>query len=108
MCNCQTVTISISGHANALSFLSGDYQESTMTNGHPSWVNSNYGIWYYDGYKDWVVGSIAKIGTGTRWIDSVGQGGFVCPFEISYTNWKLWYGGQWNSGEGVSFTCSEV
>ena len=51
MCNCDTVTISLSGDANALSFLSGDYQQSTIINGHPSWVNSNYGIWYYDGYK---------------------------------------------------------
>ena len=51
VCNCDTVTISLSGDANALSFLSGDYQQSTIINGHPSWVNSNYGIWYYDGYK---------------------------------------------------------
>ena len=37
-------------------------------------------------YADWVVGSIAIKGTGTRWIDSVGQGGFKCSFEISYKN----------------------
>ena len=65
-------------------------------------------ITYPNGYADWVVGSLAKKGTGTRWIDSVGQGGFKCPFEISYTNWKLWYGGQWNSGDGVSFTLESV
>ena len=65
-------------------------------------------ITYSNGYTDWVVGRLAKKGTGYRWIESVGQGGFKCPFDISNYNWKFWYGGQWNSGNGVSFTCSQV
>ena len=74
------------------------------------WFASHYPlITYPNGYADWVVGRLAKKGTGTRWIDSGGQGGFKCPFDISSNYWTLWYGSQWNSGNGrISFTCSQV
>ena len=80
-----------------------------MVNGHPSWINNYYGIWFADSIAEWVVGTITTRGSTTqRWIDSNGQGGSKCPFEISSTNWNLWYNGQWNIGSGSGVTCSQV
>ena len=81
-----------------------------MTNGHPSWINANYAIWYVDDFQDWCVGSVADRGANGRWISADNQGS-TCPFAITSTNWDLWYNSQWNSGfygSGVSFTCSQA
>ena len=79
-----------------------------MVNGHPSWININYGIWFTDILDEWVVGPIAKRGEASRWIESNGQGGSICPFDISSTNWNLFYSNQWNTGSGAGVTCSQA
>jgi hypothetical protein len=85
-----------------------------MTNGHPSWINANYAIWYIDNFnlgteKDWIVGRVEDRGSnrGSGWI--FGDQGSTCPFSIMSENWKIWYNGQYNSQfTGVSFTCSQA
>ena len=105
-CNCQTVTLSLSGSANAeLSFLSGNYQESVMTNGHQSWINADYAIWFDDVSNDWVVGPVDKRGTHTRWIEANNQGS-KCPFDIT-VDWYLYYNSEWNLAAEASFACSQ-
>ena len=80
-----------------------------MVNGHPSWINKNYGIWFADNLAEWVIGSIwARGSTTNHWIESNGQGGSKCPFEISSENWRLWYNGQWHIGSGSGLTCPQA
>jgi len=64
-------------------------------------------LWYVDDFQDWCVGSVADRGANGRWISADNQGS-TCPFAITSTNWDLWYNSQWNSGSGVSFTCSQA
>ena len=77
-----------------------------MTNGHPSWINANYAIWFNDDYSDWVVGTIGERGSSTRFIEADNQGS-TCPFDIT-ANWYLYYSSQWNLVAGTSFTCSQA
>ena len=93
-----------------MNFLAGDYHESAMVNGHPSWINNYYGIWFVDtNLAEWVVGLLTTRGTyDWRWITSIGQGGSICPFEISSENWTLWYNSQNNIGSGSGVTCSQA
>ena len=86
----------------------GDYQESAIVNGHPSWINANHAIWFVDDYDDWAVGGIEDLGTNARSMSADSQGGSVCPFDIDSTTWFFWNGG-WNSaGAGeISITCSQ-
>jgi len=105
-CNCPTVTLSLSGSANAeLSFLAGNYQEDIMINGHQSWNNTDYAIWFSNVSNEWVVGRVGWRGTNRRWMEANNQGS-KCPFDIT-ADWYLYYSSQWNLVAGASFTCSQ-
>ena len=104
------MTISLSG--SVLSYQgsrAGDYQESAIVNGHPSWINANYAIWYSDGAADWVVGPISYRGGNTVGIIANGQG-TTCPTSIASTNWDYWNGNLWVSFSSsvISVTCSQA
>merc|ERR1711935_924268 len=60
-CTCQTMTISLSGAYQLTR--AGDYQESAMVNGHPSWINADHAIWWSDYAADWAVGAIEDRGS---------------------------------------------
>ena len=77
-----------------------------MTNGHPSWIDGNYAIWFSDDANDWIVGTIGGRGGNSGFMQSNNQGS-KCPFDIT-ANWYLYYGGQWNLVAGTSFTCSQA
>ena len=105
-CNCPTVTLSLSGSANAeLPFLAGNYQEDVMINGHQSWNNTDYAIWFSDVSNNWVVGRVGQRGTNHRWIEANNQGS-KCPYDIT-ADWYLYYSSQWNLAAGAFFTCSQ-
>jgi len=77
-----------------------------MTNGHPSWINANYAIWFNDVANDWMVGNVGSRGRDLGFMYADDQGS-TCPFDIT-ANWNLFYGGQWNLVAGTSFTCSQA
>ena len=86
----------------------GDYQESAIVNGHPSWSNANNAIWFVVDYDEWAVGGIEHLGTNFRTLAANSQGGSVCPFDIDSTNWYFWNGGWTSAGAGeISVICSQ-
>ena len=87
----------------------GDYQESAIVNGHPSWINDYDAIWFVVDFDEWAVGGIEYLGTNFRSLAAQSQGGSVCPFDIDSTNWYFVWNGGWNSaGAGeISITCSQ-
>ena len=112
-CTCQTMTISLSGAvlSSEQSGRAGDYQESVIVNGHPSWINANHAIWFVDEFDDWGVGGIEKLGTRFAGLLANNQGGLVCPFDITFPNWNFWNGnaGWTSAGAGeISITCSQT
>ena len=104
------MTISMLGNlaTSKQSARAGDYQESAIVNGHPSWINANHAIWFFDVLDDWVVGDIEKRGQIFRGLKTNNQGGSVCPFDITAKKWSFWNGTKWNSvGAGeMTLTCS--
>jgi len=110
-CTCQTMTITLNGTVvSHQGGRAGDYQESVMVNGHPSWINRDHAIWYADGMDDWVVGSIGSRGKDISGIQAVGQG-TTCPNSIASTNWDYWNGSSWisfNSSSVISVSCSQA
>jgi len=87
----------------------GDYQESAIVNGHPSWINANYAIWYADDLNDWVLGKIEGRGGNYISIEAEGQG-TTCPNSIASSNWNYWSGSSWLSFSSsvISVTCSQA
>ena len=67
----------------------GDYYESAIVNGHPSWINAYNAIWYSDSSSDWVVGSISNRGGDFVGITASNMG-TTCPYDIASTDWKYW------------------
>ena len=67
-------------------------------------------LWFVD--DDWAVGGIESLGTNSRGLTADSQGGSVCPFDITSTNWDFWNGTKWNSVGGgageIAFSCSPV
>ena len=108
------MTISLLGNLKTSyqSAKAGNYIESAIVNGHPSWINANHAIWFVDDLDDWAVGDIKERGTIFRGLSSHNQGGSVCPFDITSTNWDFWNGTKWNSVGGgageIAFSCSPV
>ena len=104
------MTISMIGNLSTSlqSERAGDYQESAIINGHPSWINAKNAIWFFDVFDDWVVGDIKKRGLIFRGLKTDNQGGSECPFDITATKWSFWNGTKWNSvGAGeLSLHCS--
>ena len=50
------MTISLSGDVlNYQGTRAGDYHESAIVNGLPSWINGDHAIWYSDGFSDWAL-----------------------------------------------------
>ena len=88
----------------------GDYQESAIVNGHPSWINANHAIWFDDDNDAWVVGYKEDLGTIFGGLSAYSQGGLVCPYDIDSTTWRFaaWSGG-WTFAQAgeVSITCSQ-
>ena len=85
----------------------GDYYESAIVNGHPSWINAYNAIWYSDGSSDWVVGSISNRGGDLVGI-AANNIGTTCPYNIAW-NGNYWNGASWvifNSSV-ISVTCSQ-
>ena len=105
------MTISMIGNLSTSlqSSRAGDYQESAIVNGHPSWSNANQAIWFVDDYDEWAVGGIEHLGTNFRGLTAKSQGGSVCPFDIDSTAWYfVWNGGWTSAGAGeISVTCSQ-
>ena len=107
------MTISLFGNLSSSyqSAKAGDYLESATVNGHPSWINANNAIWFVDEFDDWAVGDIKERGGVFRGFSAKNQGGSVCPFDITSTNWDFWSGGGgWmvaGAGE-ISITCSQA
>ena len=106
------MTISLSGAVatSEHSGRAGDYQESAIVNGHPSWIKANNAIWFVNEFDDWGVGAIHKLGTRYAGLLANNQGGLVCPFDITFPNWIFWNGnaGWTNAGAGeISITCSQ-
>ena len=104
------MTISLSGSVlNYQGSRAGDYQESAIVNGHPSWINADQAIWYADGLSDWVVGPIGARGSNTIAIQAIGQG-TTCPNSIASSDWSYWSGSSWLtfSSSVMSVTCSQA
>ena len=101
----MTITV-LSNQGIPLEF-NGDYQESAIVNGHPSWINANYAIWYAD--SDWVVGLIEGRGSDFG-IGIIAGKGTICPNSIASTNWYYWNGSSWVSFSSsvISVTCSQA
>ena len=104
------MTISLSG--SVLSYqgvCAGDYHESATVNGHPSWINAGYAIWYADDLSDWVVGDIEYRGSNYIRIEADGQG-TTCPYYIASSNWDYFDGSSWVSFSSsvISVTCSQA
>ena len=106
------MTISLSGaNPPTKGEFVGNYQESAIVNGHPSWINANYAIWYSDGLPGWVVGPISNRGGDTVGLIANGHGqGTSCPNYIASTNWYHHNGVSWVSfpSSVISFTCSQA
>ena len=87
----------------------GDYQESAIVNGQPSWINAYNAIWYADDLSDWVVGTIDGRGGNTIAIQANGIG-TTCPYSIGSTDWSYWSGSSWLSFSSsvISVSCSQV
>ena len=104
------MTISLSGPVlNHQPGRAGDYQESAIVNGHPSWINDYNAIWFVVDFDEWAVGGIEYLGTNFRSLAAESQGGSVCPFDIDSTNWYFW-NGEWTSAGAseISVTCSQA
>ena len=105
------MTISLSG--TVLSYQAsrvGDYQESAIVNGYPSWINADNAIWYSDDSSAWVVGSIEERGSDLAGIGAADVPGTTCPNSIASTNWSYWSGSSWLtfSSSVISVTCSQA
>ena len=104
------MTISLSG--TVLSYQAsrvGDYQESAIVNGYPSWINADFAIWYSDDSSAWVVGSIEERGSDLAGIGAADVPGTTCPNSIASSNWYYVNGNSWvNTGSSsvISVTCS--
>lgn len=91
-----------------------EYVESTLVNGHPSWIStSGHAIWYTDDtlVTDWVVGDITFRGGKSNVIGmyALGKGlGAVCPWDVA--SWREWNGSQWVtiSSSAIAFTCTQA
>ena len=104
------MTISLSGAVlSHQSTRAGNYQESAIVNGHPSWINAGQAIWYSDDLSDWVVGRIEDRGSNFIGIQAIGQG-TTCPFDIASSDWNYYDGSSWASfsSSGMSVTCSQA
>ena len=104
------MTISLSGAVlSHQGGRAGDYQESAMVNGHPSWINADHAIWWSDYAADWAVGAIEDRGSSYSGITADGQG-TTCPYSISSSNWDYYNGGSWVSFSSsvMSVTCSKA
>ena len=103
------MTVSLSGAVlNHQGSRAGDYHESAIVNGHPSWINAYNSIWYCDGCSDWVVGPISGRGSDFAGIIADGQG-TTCPYNIASSNWQYWNSGWVTFSSSVmSVTCSQA
>ena len=96
----------------------GDYQESAIVNGYPSWINANHAIWFVTKYKNWAVGKIEDLGTTLRYLATSNYINAVYnpvtekePFDIDSRSWSFWEGGYvWTYTEAgdISITCSQA
>ena len=91
----------------------GEYVESTLVNGHPSWISGTHAIWYTDDEQvsDWVMGDIGFRGGKSNVIGmyALGKGqGAVCPWDVA--SWREWNGSQWVtiSSSALAFTCTQA
>ena len=103
------MTISLSGPVlSHQSLRDGDYQESAIVNGLPSWINKDSALWFSDDYSEWMVGSISWRGSNYRGIysDQVS----VCPDNVASANWRYYDGSYWLSfdSSSISVTCSQA
>ena len=101
------MTISLSGPVLSHQGLNaGDYQESAIVNGLPSWINKDSALWFSD--SEWMVGSISSRGSTSRGIysDQVN----VCPDNVASANWRYYDGSAWFlfSSSSISVTCSQA
>jgi hypothetical protein len=87
----------------------GNYKESAIVNGHPSWINANHAIWYADDLNDWVVGKIEARGSNVIGIQASGQG-TTCPTSIASSDWQYYDGSSWKwfSSSVMSLSCSQA
>jgi hypothetical protein len=101
------MTISLSGDVlNYQGTRAGDYHESAIVNGLPSWINGDHAIWYSDGFSDWAVGNIEWRGEDFAGIRSKE---FDCPYNIASSNWQYWNSGWVTFSSSVmSVTCSQA
>ena len=59
---CLIVRVSLNNELlHHLNHFDGDYEISTMPNGHTSWINGVYAIWYISGH--WSIGPLVYMGT---------------------------------------------
>ena len=104
------MTISLSGTVlSSQGGRTGDYQESAIVNGHPSWIAADGAIWYADDLNDWVVGDVEDRGSNLIGIQADGQG-TTCPYYIASSNWDYFDGSSWVSFSSsvISVTCSQA
>ena len=104
------MTISLSGAVlSHQGGRAGDYHESAIVNGHPSWINAYNAIWWNDDVADWAVGNIEDRGSAYCGI-SADIGSATCPNSISSSNWDYYNGASWVSFSSsvISVTCSQA
>ena len=105
------MTISLSGPVlSHQSLRDGDYQESAIVNGLPSWINKDSALWFSDDYQEFMVGSISERGSNSRGIHSPPGWINSCPDSIDSINWKYYDGSSWLYFEtsSISVTCSQA
>ena len=100
-CECQTISVSLNNSVLLhQSSRQGNYQRAGKVNGKSSWISSsNTALWYNTVSDDWMIGSVADLGTGTGGISSTGnQGMSSCPYNVPLNAWMYWNDG-WIIGD---------
>ena len=89
---CLIVRVSLNNELlHHLNHFDGDYEISTMPNGHTSWINGVYAIWYNSGY--WLVGPLDNIGefVGYMFASNDFYGLTDDENEWNYLYYSSWY-----------------
>ena len=68
--------------------LQGIYGVHQTTNGRTSWKSGSKAIWYYPGWKEWMIGNLGNIGTRTREIRTYGDQDDISPSDVPNDGWN--------------------
>ena len=92
---CSKIAVDISSHLKLQQKKIGEYTYKGVRNGKGYWESKDgeSAIWYYEPYREWMVGSKCYLGTQFRGI-SAGQTSVSCPNQ-NHKRWTYWNGLRW-------------